>query len=142
MLFDRDPRRVAVWLVRILTNWEGRVKDLSVEEQNTVIWRIAGEPIWLGFFLGRDSGISFEEQVEILNAAKCVSLAIPKLHALEQPMENGYFMRWDILAKQIATAELAAKCLQILEELSLHPDKRVQYAALHGLGHLGYLRAD
>jgi len=116
-------------------------KAMTAKDQNALLWRIGGEPMWIGWWLEAKSGfgndLGLEDQTALVQAAKHVTLAIPSLFAPEEQVENGYFMWWDLLLKRKAMRpELADTCLEILQDLCWHRDERVQGAALHGLGHL------
>lgn len=134
-VWSEGESRVSGWLTSIFEDWEEIAKPLPHKRQNVVLWRICGEPLWIGWWL-KGSVLSHEEKYALLDAAKVVTQAVPKLFGPSEPMENGYFMWWDLLASDIIDPPVAKACLDILAELSRHPDDRVQYAALHGLGHL------
>ena len=121
-----------------MTGWEAIAKSLSHEDQNVVLWRIGWNPLWLGALLEARSELGLGEKAEIAEAAKCVTLAIPVLFGPGEPMETASFMRWDMLCSKVEDEALGSVLVQILSDLSLHPDGRVQLAALHGLGHLNH----
>ena len=128
--------RVAQWLVQILSNWKERAAAMSHQDQNTVLWRIGSNPLFLGWGLESASDLNFDEQREVVLAAKCVTLAIPILFGFDEPMETAYYMWWDLLISGVDSREIGAVILETLSDLSMHPDERVQLSALHGLGHL------
>jgi len=127
---------VVRWLNQILSNWIERAGTMSTKDQDRVLWRIGGNPLFLGWKLRHGSDLTLQEQCELVWAAKCVTLAIPHLFGAEEPMETAYFMWWDLLISDVTSPELGAVVLETLSDMSLHPDGRVQYSALHGLGHL------
>lgn len=133
---EEPPEVIAEWLIRCMQDWEENSKGIPSSDLNDIIWRVGGEPLWLGSSFYNHSRLTLDQQSRLLEAAKFVSLSIPALFTPEEPVENGYFMWWDMLAKSIDNPDLAQQCLNILSELSQHADSRVQVVALHGLGHL------
>ena len=127
---------VSQWVAAILEQWEEIAKDLSRKQQNVLLWRIIGYPLFIGFWLQDNSKLDLPEKFLLLHAAKNVTLSLPQLFEPGEPMENGYYMWWDILAKSNSRHEIASICLDLLADLSLPQDPHVQVAALHGLGHL------
>jgi len=132
---------ISQWTAAILEDWEAVAKPMIAKDHNALLWRIAAEPFWIGQWLEANSllelDLDLDHQTALVQAAKHVTLAIPQLFAPGEPMENGYFMWWDLLLDhQTLRPELADTCLEILRDLSWRPDERVQAAALHGLGHL------
>ncbi|AIE87201.1 hypothetical protein [Fimbriimonas ginsengisoli] len=128
--------QIAQWLVQILSNWRVRAQSMSHKDQDTVLWRIGSNPLFLGWKLESASKLNFDEQCEVVRAAKCVTLAIPFLFGPEEPMERGYYMWWDLLISGVDDRGIGSVILETLSDLSLHSDERVQLSALHGLGHL------
>ena len=136
--WSEGDARVAQWLAQILTNWRERATPMSHGDQNTVLWRIGSNPLFLGWRLESKSELAFDEQFEIVRAAKCVTLAIPYLFGAGEPMETAYYMWWDLLISGVDGGEIGTVVLETLSDLSMHSDERVQLSALHGLGHLGH----
>jgi len=127
----------AVWIGRILTNWAQRAKPLRAKDQDAVLWRIGGNPLFIGWLLENGYwGLDIPERLELLQAAKQVTLSIPVLFGPDEPMETAYYMWWDLLISGVEHPQVAELELEILSDLSLHRDERVQLSALHGLGHL------
>ncbi|HWD38628.1 MAG TPA: hypothetical protein VG944_07250 [Fimbriimonas sp.] len=135
-LCQKGDVQVARWLVEILSNWKHWAAPLSHKDQNTVLWRIGCNPLFLGWNLEPRSKLDYEDQIAIVQAAKEVTLSIPLLFAPDEPMENAYYMWWDLLASDVVDRAIGSAILETLSDLSLHPDVRVQISAIHGLGHL------
>lgn len=129
-------KEMVSWLVQILSEWEDRAKTLRPKDHDKVLWRIGSNPLFLGWQLQRKSELGFEEKCEVVQAAKRVSLSIPFLFGPDEPMETAYFMWWDLLVSGMDLGEIGDVILETLSDLSMHADSRVQYSALHGLGHL------
>lgn len=131
------PEEVVAQFTFLFEGWAPFVAHLPPEDQNKVVWRIIGFPIFVGFLV-ESVDVSLDHRLALLRSMKQVTMAIPELHPANDPMENGYFMWWDSVAADLATFALRDEALKILEELAFHPDHRVRYAALHGLGHLSH----
>ena len=140
VVYSYGQVQVSEWLVLILKNWLDTARLLSHAQQDRILWRIGSNPMFIGWWLEADSKLNFDQKTTLLQASKSVPLAIPSLFKPDEPMENGYFMWWDLLCSGISDEDLASECLEILEALSQHNDNRVQASALHGLGHLQHPR--
>lgn len=113
-------------LLQFIESWDELTKDATPTEANIAIWKIYSFPFFLFMQCKTDEHIG-----RLLAASKLLTLSIPRIHPRDEPMENGFYMMWDILAGGFFND------VSILAELVEHPDQRVQLAALHGLGHRG-----
>lgn len=136
LAWSKRDAQVTRWIVQILSSWRQRATPMSQVAQNTVLWRIGGNPLFLGGKLKNDSDLCFDEQCEVVQAAKFVTLAIPFLFSSDEPLETAYYMWWDLLISRVEGYEIGSVILETLVGLSMHPDARVQMSALHGIGHL------
>ena len=111
-------------LIEILFNWDDLTDSQPAANANWLIWTVFGDP----FFL-QHRKLDHGQTAILIAGCETVTRSIPRLHAPDQPMENGFFMLWDLYPDGGQTA------IDALERLLEHSDSRVQYAALHGLGH-------
>ena len=132
--------QICRWVIDILEEWAEYASGMTHKQQDQVLWRIGSNPMFVGWWLEEGSEIERADQLRLLDAAKGVTLSIPKLYGPGQPMDTAYFMWWDLLISDASNLEISDRCLEILGDLSWHADQRVQCAALHGLGHLSHPR--
>lgn len=133
---EEGTEQVVGWLVKILSSWEARASGMTPKLQDRVLWRIGSYPLFLGWQLKPDSGLETDLKLEIVQAAKCVTLSIPALIPSTEAMETAYFMWWDLLASGEFEHPVGDLLIETYRDLVVHPDERVRIAALHGLGHL------
>jgi len=119
-------------------NWEWLASGKPLKVHNKALWRTIGNPLFVGmFYIGLEVH-PVAEKIEMIEALKHVTLSIPALHDDGEPMETGYFMLWDMVAPECTEPATADACFEVLKELLWNLDERIQYAALHGLGHLNH----
>lgn len=135
--FWRDSINPLPTVAYVGQRWHQLMSRLDENGHNDVLWRIIGEPLWTGEALEQSMPIS-EGHMTVLRALETITESIPLLHRQNEPMGNGYFMLWDVISKSLHSDTLKDEALDILTELSEHQDRRVQCAALHGLGHLDH----
>lgn len=128
-----DKVAIVEVVTEVCKSWKMIAKSFSQDHQNLCLWRMIGLPLFIGNVVPE---VPVPMRIEFIKAAKEVTLAIPLLTPDEEPMQNGYFMWWDCLAKIFVDKKLKSICLATLSDLLEHEDIRVSYAALHGLGHL------
>ena len=116
-------------LLDILKNWDELVEGQSSQTAGWLVWKVFGYP----FFLQHEP-LNDDQTRLLVEGCERITLSIPRLHEPEAPMENGFFMLWDLYAEGNQLA------FDALSRLVNHPDHRVQFAALHGLGHRGDAR--
>lgn len=149
LVFPGDLDNFVDLFLDLFDNWHDRLGRYTLEEQNRVIWRIIGSPFFIGSTLiapSRDllteDPLPIQTRAELIRKAKSVTLSIPLFHKSNEPMETGFFMWWDMICENLVEKELVDAALETLSDLIEHEDERVQFAALHGLGHLDHpLRA-
>ncbi len=129
-LYDLEPEwdgpELDSALIEILFNWDDLTNNQSAANANWLIWTVFGDP----FFL-QHRKLDHSQTEKLIAGCVRVTRSIPRLHEPDQPMENGFFMLWDLMDINTQYA------IDALAELLDHPDFRIQYAALHGLGHRG-----
>lgn len=118
-------------------HWASLAKPHSSKVHDKALWRLKSEPIWVGFYI-QDSDVPMDERVQMVEALKHITLAIPEVHGPREPMETGYYMLWHTVGKACNASETADACFEVLKELLWNLDERIQYSALHGLGHLNH----
>lgn len=135
LTWTHGEARISRWISDLFNDWPTVASSLSYKNQDKLLWRIASNPMFVGWWLNGQS-LSLAEKTALIEGAATVTRSIPSLFGPEEPMEGGYFMLWDLLIDDVTDPEVTQICLEALSELSLHLDDRVQLAALHGLGHL------
>lgn len=119
-------------------NWTQRVSALSRDDQNRALWRINGDSVLAELL---DAGATDAEVGRrLVRSMRRVTETIPVVTPPGEPMENGYFMWWDLVCDDLEEPHLIEVCLEVLSDLLSIPDIRVQWSALHGLGHLRHPR--
>jgi hypothetical protein len=123
-------------LMALFESWHEAMAGKPAAVHNKCVWRAKCEPLWVGMTYAGSKRYPLEVRKDLVRSMRHVTLAIPALHLPGEPMENGYYMWWHTISKELLDDPTRQVCLDVLTELCNHSDSRIQAAALHGLGHL------
>lgn len=126
-------------LAEILESWPTRAAALTPDLQCRALWRVMGNPIAIGFVLNH-LATDLSEGRRVIRSLGVVTESIPICIPKGELLPTGYFMLWDCVNDLLEKPELIEEAMAVLEPLLAHEDSRVQWAVLHGLGHLDHPR--
>lgn len=132
---DDCAEEMVVVMTQIIGDWATIARNFPRAKQNKILWRMISYPLMFMFYI---DDVEKEIAIGFIRASKELMKSIPIVTPKDEPMENGYYMWWDIVAEALQPQELRDECLSVLTDLLDHPDERVKVAVLHGLGHLDH----